>query len=143
LAHKAQRRRKCTSSPGVIPQRAAVRGHRKSRSKIETEIADGPAVRSLIRASASAAMVCVGAVGLRHFHAGQVVPPLRLWLSRDDALWRLSEVVTSTADGQMRLFVHVDGSPDKVYYLGRGRWRKLSCATPQFAAIYLPADRIA
>jgi nucleotide-binding universal stress UspA family protein len=40
--------------------------------KIETEIADGPPVRSLIRASASAAMVCVGAVGLRHFQPGRV-----------------------------------------------------------------------
>jgi len=40
--------------------------------KIETEIAQGPAIRSLIGASASAAMVCVGAVGLRHFRPGRV-----------------------------------------------------------------------
>ncbi|WP_176704312.1 universal stress protein, partial [Mycobacterium malmoense] len=33
--------------------------------RVETEIAPGPAVGSLIRSSASAAMVCVGAVGLR------------------------------------------------------------------------------
>ena len=40
--------------------------------KIETEIAEGPSLGSLIRASASAAMVCVGAVGLRHFQAGRM-----------------------------------------------------------------------
>jgi nucleotide-binding universal stress UspA family protein len=39
--------------------------------KIETEIAEGPSLGSLIRASASAAMVCVGALGLRHFQAGR------------------------------------------------------------------------
>ena len=40
--------------------------------KIETGIVHGPAVGSLIRSSASAAMVCVGAVGLRHFQPGRV-----------------------------------------------------------------------
>jgi nucleotide-binding universal stress UspA family protein len=40
--------------------------------KIETEIAEGPAIRSLIRASTSAAMVCVGAIGLRHFQPGRM-----------------------------------------------------------------------
>ncbi|MGD1236927.1 universal stress protein [Mycobacterium seoulense] len=39
---------------------------------IETEVVAGPAVGSLIRSSASAAMVCVGAVGLRHFQPGRV-----------------------------------------------------------------------
>ncbi len=40
--------------------------------KMESEIVHGPAVGSLIRASASAAMVCMGAVGLRHFRPGRV-----------------------------------------------------------------------
>ncbi|OBB65296.1 MULTISPECIES: universal stress protein [unclassified Mycobacterium] len=40
--------------------------------QVETEIVHGPAVGSLIRSSASAAMVCVGAVGLRHFQPGRV-----------------------------------------------------------------------
>ncbi|OBH14837.1 MULTISPECIES: universal stress protein [unclassified Mycobacterium] len=40
--------------------------------RIETEVVAGPAVGSLIRSSASAAMVCVGAVGLRHFQPGRV-----------------------------------------------------------------------
>ncbi|GLE51515.1 universal stress protein [Mycobacterium montefiorense] len=39
--------------------------------KIETEIVNQPPIKSLIRASASAAMVCVGAVGLQHFQAGR------------------------------------------------------------------------
>ncbi len=40
--------------------------------KIETEIAQALPISSLIHASASAAMVCVGAVGLRHFQPGRV-----------------------------------------------------------------------
>ncbi|UXA08361.1 universal stress protein [Mycobacterium sp. SMC-2] len=39
---------------------------------VETEVVHGPAVASLVRSSASAAMVCVGAVGLRHFQPGRV-----------------------------------------------------------------------
>src|SRR5215475_13910266 len=34
--------------------------------KIETAIAQGPPLKSLLRESAGAALVCVGAVGLRH-----------------------------------------------------------------------------
>jgi nucleotide-binding universal stress UspA family protein len=37
--------------------------------KTETDVVRGRAIGTLIRASASAAMVCVGAVGLRHFHS--------------------------------------------------------------------------
>ncbi len=40
--------------------------------KVETRVTAGPAARSLTRASASAALVCVGAVGLRHFQPGRV-----------------------------------------------------------------------
>lgn len=40
--------------------------------KVESEVTPGPVVGSLISASASAAMVCVGAVGLRHFRPGRV-----------------------------------------------------------------------
>ncbi len=40
--------------------------------KIEVEITQERAITSLIRASASAAMVCVGAIGLRHFQPGRV-----------------------------------------------------------------------
>ena len=40
--------------------------------KIEMKVTHGPAIGSLIHASASAAMVCVGAVGLRHFRPGRV-----------------------------------------------------------------------
>lgn len=37
--------------------------------KTETDVVPGRPIGTLIRASASAAMVCVGAVGLRHFHS--------------------------------------------------------------------------
>ncbi|MCV7099006.1 universal stress protein [Mycobacterium palustre] len=40
--------------------------------KIEQEIVQGPPIESLIRASASAAMVCVGSVGLLHFQPSRV-----------------------------------------------------------------------
>lgn len=40
--------------------------------KIETQIVQGPASASLIRASAAASMVCVGAIGMHHFRAGRV-----------------------------------------------------------------------
>ena len=40
--------------------------------KIEVEIAHGQPVTTLLRASGSAAMVCLGAVGLRTFHPGRV-----------------------------------------------------------------------
>ena len=88
------------------------------RVKIETEIADGPPVSSLIRASASAAMVCVGAVGLRHFQPGQVGStaaalaisgrcPVAIIRTRDEHHRQPDEIV-----------VHVDGSPDNGLLLG-------------------------
>jgi nucleotide-binding universal stress UspA family protein len=40
--------------------------------KIEVEITQGNPVSSLVRASRSAAMVCVGAIGCRHFDPGRV-----------------------------------------------------------------------
>jgi nucleotide-binding universal stress UspA family protein len=40
--------------------------------KIEVQITQEKAITSLIRASASAAMVCIGAVGAHHFHPGRV-----------------------------------------------------------------------
>ena len=40
--------------------------------KIEVEITQGSPVSSLVRASGTAAMVCVGAVGCRHFQPGRV-----------------------------------------------------------------------
>ncbi|MBS4729322.1 universal stress protein [Mycobacterium sp. SM1] len=40
--------------------------------RIEIDITAGPAVSALVRASRSAALVCVGAVGLGHFQTGRV-----------------------------------------------------------------------
>jgi nucleotide-binding universal stress UspA family protein len=53
--------------------------------KIETEIVDEPPVSSLIRASASAAMLCLGAVGLRHFQPGRVGSTTAALTLRGDA----------------------------------------------------------
>jgi nucleotide-binding universal stress UspA family protein len=87
--------------------------------KIETEIAQGPPIGSLIGASASAAMVCVGAVGLRHFRPGRVGStaaalaisarcPVAIIRGHDDRR-------RQTADG---IVVEIDGSPDNGVMLG-------------------------
>jgi nucleotide-binding universal stress UspA family protein len=86
--------------------------------KIDTEVAHGPAIGSLISASASAAMVCVGAVGLRHFRPGRVGStaaalamsarcPVGIIRARDDHLHRPDAIV-----------VELDGSPDNGVLLG-------------------------
>ncbi len=87
--------------------------------KAETDIVHGPAVGSLLRASASAAMVCVGAVGLRHFQAGRVGStaaalaisarcPVAIIRGRDDHRRRAAEAI----------LVEMDGSPDNGVLLG-------------------------
>ncbi len=87
--------------------------------KTETAVVHGPAVGSLIRASASAAMVCVGAVGLRHFQPGRVGStaaalaisarcPVAIIRGHDDRRRRPAEGIV----------VEVDGSPDNGILLG-------------------------
>ncbi len=87
--------------------------------KIETEVTHGPAIGSLIRASASAAMVCVGAVGLRHFRPGRVGStaaalavsarcPVAIIRARDDRVHPPAEEIV----------VEVDGSPANDVLLG-------------------------
>jgi len=87
--------------------------------KVETEVVLGPPVRSLIRASASAAMVCVGAVGLRHFHPDRVGStaaalaasaqcPVAIIRGRDDHPRQPAGAIV----------VEVDGSPDNGVLLG-------------------------
>lgn len=87
--------------------------------KTETEITHGPAIGSLVSASASAAMVCVGAVGLRHFRPGRVGStaaalaisarcPVAIIRARDDRPHR-------PADG---IVVELDESPDNGVVLG-------------------------
>jgi hypothetical protein len=81
--------------------------------KIETEIAQGPPIGSLIRASASAAMVCVGAVGLRHFlpdRIGSTAAALAISA-------RCPVAILRGHDNHLRrpahgIVVEVDGSPD-------------------------------
>ncbi|OBF53301.1 hypothetical protein A5787_06700 [Mycobacterium sp. 852002-50816_SCH5313054-b] len=84
---------------------------------IETEVARGPAIGSLVGASASAAMMCVGAVGLRHFRPGRVGSvaaalaisarcPVAIVRARDDH---------PAADS---IVVELDGSPDNGVLLG-------------------------
>ncbi len=70
----------CAAERGETPESAATSIRRAVKAieaagkpvKIETAVVPGPPIGSLISASASAAMVCVGAVGLRHFQPGRV-----------------------------------------------------------------------
>jgi nucleotide-binding universal stress UspA family protein len=81
--------------------------------KIETEISQGPSIRSLLRASASASMVCVGAVGLRHFRPERVgSTAAALAVSA-----RCPVAVIRGDDNRLRrsadeIIVESDGSPD-------------------------------
>ena len=86
--------------------------------KIETNIAQGPPVRSLIAASASAAMVCVGAVGLRHFRPGRVgstAAALAISAQCPVAIIRDHNQPRHPARG---IVVEVDRSPDNGVLLG-------------------------
>lgn len=87
--------------------------------KIETEVARGPAIGSLIHASVSAAMVCVGAVGLRHFRPGRVgSTAAALAMS---ARCPVAIVRAGADDPHARaggILVGLDGSPDSGVLLG-------------------------
>lgn len=85
--------------------------------KIETEVVPEPAIGALISASASAVMLCVGAVGLRHFQQGRVGStaaalaisarcPVAIVRGREDH---------PAAD---TIVVELDGSPDNGVLLG-------------------------
>lgn len=83
--------------------------------RVETEIAPGPAVGSLIRSSASAAMVCVGAVGLRHFQPGRVgstAAALAISAHCPVAIVRGGDGRRDHPEG--KTIVEIDGSPDSV-----------------------------
>ena len=107
-----------TAAMAVRQARTAIEATGKP-IKIETDVVRGPAVGSLLRASASAVMVCVGAVGLRHFRPGRVGSTaaalagsarcaVAIVRGRDDHPRR-------SADG---IVVAVDGSPDNSAVLG-------------------------
>lgn len=88
------------------------------RVKIETEIVDGPPISSLIRASASAAMLCLGAVGLRHFQPGRVgstTAALALWGQCPVAIIRGRDRYRRQPD---EIVVDIDGLPENGVLLG-------------------------
>jgi nucleotide-binding universal stress UspA family protein len=87
--------------------------------KIETEIAQGSPIGLLVRASASAALVCVGPRGLRHFEMGRMgstAAALAISARCPVAVVRgQHEQPTGPADD---IVVEVDGSPDNGVLLG-------------------------
>jgi nucleotide-binding universal stress UspA family protein len=87
--------------------------------KTETEIAQGPAIRSLIGASASAAMVCVGAVGLRHFRPGRVgSTAAALAISAQCPVAIIRDHHNQPRHPAHGIVVEVDKSPDNGVLLG-------------------------
>ena len=87
--------------------------------KTETEIVRGPAVRSLVEASASAAITCVGAVGLRHFRPGRVgstAAALAISAPCPTAIIRGSH--DQPGRSTPGIVVEVDNSPDSASLLG-------------------------
>jgi nucleotide-binding universal stress UspA family protein len=87
--------------------------------KIETEIADASPIRSLIRASASAAMVCVGAVGLRHFRPDRVgSTAAALAISAQCPVAIIRDLHKQSGQPAQGIVVEVDGSPDNGVLLG-------------------------
>jgi nucleotide-binding universal stress UspA family protein len=87
--------------------------------KIETEVAQGPAIGSLIRASGSAAMVCVGALGLRHFRPGRVgSTAAALAISAQCPVAIIRDHQNRPGQSARGIVVEVDSSPDNGVLLG-------------------------
>jgi nucleotide-binding universal stress UspA family protein len=87
--------------------------------KIETEIVQGPPIGSLIGASAFAAMVCVGAVGLRQFRPVRVGDTAAaLALSSQCPVAIICEPHNQPRQPVPRIVVEVDKSPDNDVLLG-------------------------
>jgi nucleotide-binding universal stress UspA family protein len=87
--------------------------------KIETEIVQGPPIGSLIGASASAAMLCVGAVGLLHFRparVGSIAGAVALSAQCPVAIIRAPH--SRPGRPGHRIVVEIDKSPDNVALLG-------------------------
>ncbi len=87
--------------------------------KIETEIVQGPPIGSLIGESAFAAMVCVGAVGLRQFRPVRVGDTAAaLALSSQCPVAIICEPHNQPRQPVPRIVVEVDKSPDNDVLLG-------------------------
>lgn len=110
-------RRLATAETAVNQARSEIEAVAK-QVRIETELSHGSAVGSLIGASASAAMVCVGAVGLRHFRPGRMgstAAALAVSARCPVAIIRGGDDRRRPPDG---IVVEVDGSPDNGILLG-------------------------
>jgi nucleotide-binding universal stress UspA family protein len=87
--------------------------------KIETEIAHGPPIGSLMRASACAAMACMGVFGLRHFRPGRVgSTAAALAISAQCPVAVIRDHQNRPGHPARRIVVEVDSSPDNGVLLG-------------------------
>lgn len=90
-------------------------------ARMDTEITAGPAASSLLHASASAAMVCVGAVGLRHFRPGRVgstATALAVSARCAVAIIRGCDGAADFRHAAGAIVVGLDGAPDNGVLLG-------------------------
>ncbi|PLV50438.1 hypothetical protein X011_13270 [Mycobacterium tuberculosis variant microti OV254] len=102
--------------------------------KVETEIAPGAPVEALLRASAWAAMVCVGAVGRRHFCAGRtgsIGAALAVSAHCPVAIIRDTPPRPPARD----IVVELDGAPDNGLLLGAAMEEALLRRAPVRAVI--------
>jgi nucleotide-binding universal stress UspA family protein len=111
--------RKLTTAEAMVRQAVTAIEATGQPVKIETEIAQGPPIGSLIRASASAAMVCVGAVGLRHFRPGRVgSTAAALAISAQCPVAVIRDHQNRPGQPMRGIVVEVDSSPDNGVLLG-------------------------
>jgi len=87
--------------------------------KIDTEITQGPPIGSLIRVSAASAMVCVGAVGLRHFRPDRVgSTAAALAISAHCPVAIIRDHHDRPGQPARGIVVEIDSSPDNGVLLG-------------------------
>lgn len=102
--------------------------------KVETEIAPGAPVGALLRASAWAAMVCVGAVGRRHFCAGRTgSTSAALAVSAHCPVAIIRD--TPPRPPARDIVVELDGAPDNGLLLGAAMEEALLRRAPVRAVI--------
>lgn len=116
---EAMARKLATAETAVRRARTAIEATGQP-VKLETEIAKGgPPIRSLIGASASAAMVCVGAFGLRHFGPGRVgSTAAAMAISAQCPVAIIRGHHSRPGQSAHRIVVEVDKSPDNGVLLG-------------------------
>jgi nucleotide-binding universal stress UspA family protein len=104
--------------------------------KVETEIARQSPVKALVRASASAGMICVGAVGLQHFQTGRTgSTAAALAVSAHCPVAIIRDRGVHVRRPAHDIIVDIDGAPDNGLVLGAAMEEALLRDAPVRAVI--------